>query len=208
MWSFSHETIFEWLRNGCNKKFKACIFLCVDDLECWNIGSLRNFHFRKQNKSCGNLLYFSIKYKNQELFYKLLTKYYEYNKRLDEICYINGDTILHSAAKYNTMHYLYRHYLYQPFLCFVNNKNNDGETPLHVACNFKNKEAIELLLGIFPNFNIMENDPLQYCITNLNYDIVKFLLQQYSYSLSETKFQSYLRSTTCKKMITLLNSYY
>ena len=206
MWSFSHETIYDWLRGGANKMLKSCIFLCIDNLQSWNICSLRGLPYRKRKNSYGNLLHFSIEYKNQELFNKLLQKCYEYNIDLNGICYKNGDTILHSAVRYNVIHYLHINCLYEPFLCFVNNKNNDGETPLHIACYYKNKKVIKHLLSYFPYFDI-RNDPLEYSIINLNYEIVEFLLENYSYYFSEFEFRAYLRLTNCEKMTNLIESY-
>ncbi len=207
MWSFLHESVYQWLQAGCNRSFKSTIFLCISNLEPNNLMSIRYKPYRKHNMSQGNLIFFSLRYKNLELFLELLRKCCFYKLSLKTPCYINGDTILHAAIRYNFTSYFYNSCYSDPFHMYVNIKNSDNQSPLHIACQLGDKQSIILLFRSYL-FLTDVHECLKYCIEELKYDVIDFVFDYYSNFFSENSFERYLSyAESSKDMTELINKY-
>ena len=66
-----------------------------------------------------------------------------------------------------------------PFLSVISSVNNDGNTPLHLACSNGLTECVQLFLSHFPViFNVVTDDMIQ-CITDAaSWEIVQLLLNK------------------------------
>ena len=208
MWSLTHEVIYEWLKNGSAEYMRETIFKCLFNLGTKNIMSLRDKPFRKHQGSEGNLLYFALRYKNQQLFNELMRKCALYELSFKVPCYINGDTILHTAVRYRVIDFVRFSCYIDPIYEYVNLRNYDHETPLHVACQLGYKDVIKYLLKRCYSHIAHIDECIEYCITHCQYDVMNFVFDIYSqFFTDKADFQRYLRHTHCNVMRQQINKY-
>ncbi len=200
MWSLTHELVYQYLKDGSAKNMKDTVFMCLNNLRSENLLSIRNNKsFRKHKGSEGNLIYFALQYKNQDLFNTLIQKCYSFNLSFEHSCYINGDSVLHAAVRHGVIHYFYYNYYLGPFNKYVNLRNDNDETPLHVACQVGNKQAIKYILRCYSYVDHLE-ECFKYCIENDKYHLVDYIFKKYSHNFSERDFQRYLSYVNCEYM--------
>ena len=120
-------------------------------------------------------LHYSIIFNNQYALQKLLL----YNANL-LIKNNQGNTILHTClSNLNLLNIILssKSIIENPNI--LNIQNNNGETPLHIACNFELQESIKLLLKHNSNPNVIDKthlSPIFYAITLNNIEVVTLLL--------------------------------
>ena len=95
----------------------------------------------------------------------------------------NKNNIFHNAAKknqcYSIIFFFEKLQKLTPKTLILDIKNELGITPLHYACYYGNKNAMDLLLDLGANINSVDNNnltPLHYAIKSGNEKIIKKLL--------------------------------
>ena len=95
----------------------------------------------------------------------------------------NKNNIFHNAAKKNQcfpiIYFFEKLQKLNPKTLVLNISNELGVTPLHYACYYGNKKAMDLLLDLGANIDSVDNDnltPLHYAVKSGNERIIKKLL--------------------------------
>lgn len=128
-----------------NNPFNAVINNDIKYLE--NYLELNNINIKDNNGN--SLLHYAVKINNKQIFQLLINSYIDI-----DIANIFGETVFHYAVLYNRLNYLK-----VLFTTTANamTKDNEGRTPLYLACRYRKEKIIDLYLEKY-NLDMGEKD--------------------------------------------------
>lgn len=166
----------------------TCMFYPIK----FGFNRIANLILAYSKKQLSDIANFQDRYGNTAIFY---TIYYNNFEIFKELFNYEIDLTVTVANNYNIIHmivfhkreqfltYLLELPLFESYRYLLNNHNGDGESPLHLACNFELLSLTTILLKedveINDNTNINNISPIMYGVLLNNYEITDLILDYY-----------------------------
>ena len=184
-WSFANETLFELMSCGVEGKWYTVIksFLNHNSFH-------QNFAVRKKRgKLYSNLMEYALKFKHFKTFNLLFNQFYNFVLQQEDVCFAipcneQFDTVFHLLIRYNCFQERgFKINMIAPYFdSLITFPNKKGETVLFLACLYKDKYAISLILECR---NFLFSYIYNYFCSRNDFEMKEFLISTYAFLYRE-----------------------